>query len=304
MRCHLLYNYLDADMSADRGKRRCPYLKKTKIFLRKIYVLVLILSAALLSACSADSSDEAEKYVVLIGEDSEIIEKLSDIDLLVIDAEYFSKNDIARLRENGIREIYSYINIGSIESFRSYDTDFEKYTLGAYENWPEEKWIDVSASEWQACTASRVDALIQKGVDGFFVDNTDVYYNYPQESIYDGILTILDYMNHTGRKIMINGGDCFVKKYLTTEKNVLIDGVNQENVFTAYDFSKDVYTKNDQSTREYYTEYLDLAMSLGCTAYTLEYATDPSIRRQAAAYAGKHGYICYISDNIGLCLGR
>ena len=82
-------------------------------------------------------------------------------------------------------------------------------------------------------------------MDGFFVDNTDVYYNYPQESIYDGILTILDYMNHTGRKIMINGGDCFVKKYLTTEKNVLIDGVNQENVFTAYDFSKDIYTKED-----------------------------------------------------------
>lgn len=279
-------------------------MKKTKLFLRKICVLVLILSTALLSACSDDSSDGAEKYVVLIGEDSEIIEKLSDIDLLVIDAEYFSQNDIARLRENGIREIYSYINIGSIESFRSYDTDFEKYTLGAYENWPEEKWIDVSVPEWQACTASRVDALVQKGVDGFFVDNTDVYYNYPQESIYDGILTILDYMNHTGRKIMINGGDRFVKKYLTKEKNVLIDGVNQENVFTAYDFSKDVYTKNDQSTREYYTEYLDLAMSHGCTAYTLEYATVPSIRRQAAAYAGKHGYICYISDNIGLCLGR
>ena len=131
---------------------------------------------------SAGPSDEAEKYVVLIGEDSEIIEELSDIDLLVIDAEYFSQNDIARLRENGIRETYSYINIGSIESFRSYDTDFEKYTLGAYENWPEEKWIDVSAPEWQACTASRVDALVQKGVDGFFVDNTDVYYNYPQES--------------------------------------------------------------------------------------------------------------------------
>ena len=279
-------------------------MRKTKLFIKIICVLILILSTALLSACSTSTFNSAEKYIVLIGEDPEITEKLSDIDLLVIDAEYFSQNDIARLRENGIHEIYSYINIGSIESFRSYDTDFEKYTLGAYENWPEEKCIDVSAPEWQACTASRVDSLVQKGVDGFFVDNTDVYYNYPQESIYDGILTILDYINHTGRKIMINGGDCFVKKYLTTEKNVLIDGVNQENVFTAYDFSKDVYTKNDQSTREYYTEYLDLAMSHGCTAYTLEYATDPTIRRQAAAYAGKHGYICCISDNIGLCLGR
>ena len=258
-------------------------MRKTKLFIKKICVLILILSTALLSACSASTSDSAEKYIVLIGEDSEIIEKLSDIDLLVIDAEYFSQNDIARLRENGIREIYSYINIGSIESFRSYDTDFEKYTLGAYENWPEEKWIDVSAPEWQACTASRVDSLVQKGVDGFFVDNTDVYYNYPQESIYDGILTILDYMDHTGRKILINGGDCFVKKYLTTEKNVLIDGVNQENVFTAYDFSNDTYTINDKSTREYYTDYLDFAMSHGCTAYTLEYATVPAIRRQAAA---------------------
>lgn len=66
-------------------------MKKTKLFIRKICVLVLILSAALLSACSVGPSDEAEKYVVLIGEDSEIIEKLSDIDLLVIDAEYFPK---------------------------------------------------------------------------------------------------------------------------------------------------------------------------------------------------------------------
>ena len=220
-------------------------MRKTKLFIKIICVLILILSAALLSACSVSTSDDAEKYVVLIGETSETTEKLSDIDLLVIDAEYFSQNDIARLRENGIREIYSYINIGSFESFRSYDTDIEKYTLGAYENWPEEKWIDVSAPEWQACTASRVDSLVQKGVDGFFVDNTDVYYNYPQESIYAGILTILDYMDHTGRKILINGGDCFVKKYLTAEKNVLIDGVNQENVFTAYDFSKDIYTKED-----------------------------------------------------------
>ena len=137
-------------------------MRKTKLFIKIICVLILILSTALLSACSASTSDSAEKYIVLIGEDPEITEKLSDIDLLVIDAEYFSQNDIARLRENGIREIYSYINIGSIESFRSYDTDFEKYTLGAYENWPEEKWIDVSVPEWQACTASRVDALIQK----------------------------------------------------------------------------------------------------------------------------------------------
>ncbi len=155
-------------MKQIKRKKEVPLIEENEAIHKKIiYVLILILSTALLSACSASTSDSTGKYVVLIGEDSEITEKLSDIDLLVIDAEYFSQNDIARLRENGVREIYSYINIGSIESFRSYDTDFEKYTLGAYENWPEEKWIDVSAPEWQACTASRVDSLVQKGVDGF-----------------------------------------------------------------------------------------------------------------------------------------
>ena len=74
-------------------------MRKTKLFIKIICVLILILSTALLSACSASTSDSTGKYVVLIGEDSEITEKLSDIDLLVIDAEYFSQNDIARLRE-------------------------------------------------------------------------------------------------------------------------------------------------------------------------------------------------------------
>ena len=80
-------------------------MRKTKLFIKIICVLILILSTALLSACSTSTFNSAEKYIVLIGEDPEITEKLSDIDLLVIDAEYFSQNDIARLRENGIREI-------------------------------------------------------------------------------------------------------------------------------------------------------------------------------------------------------
>ena len=54
-------------------------MRKTKLFIKIICVLILILSTALLSACSASTSDSTGKYVVLIGEDSEITEKLSDI---------------------------------------------------------------------------------------------------------------------------------------------------------------------------------------------------------------------------------
>ena len=61
-------------------------MRKTKLFIKIIYVLILILSTALLSACSASTSDSAEKYIVLIGEDPEITEKLSERERRVVDA--------------------------------------------------------------------------------------------------------------------------------------------------------------------------------------------------------------------------
>ena len=118
MKCSSIYRIITwiQILKRIKGKRRYRSLRKTKLFIKIICVLILILSTALLSACSASTSDSTGKYVVLIGEDSEITEKLSDIDLLVIDAEYFSQNDIARLRENGVREIYSYIMIQTLRN--------------------------------------------------------------------------------------------------------------------------------------------------------------------------------------------
>ena len=80
--------------------------------------------------------------------------------------------------------------------------------------------------------------LTTAALSGFAVYAMPIQAAYPQESIYDGILTILDYMDHTGRKIMINGGDCFVKKYLTAEKTVASQGVNTKNVLLRKNFEK------------------------------------------------------------------
>ena len=277
-------------------------MRKTKLFIKIICVLILILSTALLSACSASTSDSTGKYVVLIGEDSEITEKLSDIDLLVIDAEYFSQNDIARLRENGVREIYSYINIGSIESFRSYDTDFEKYTLGAYENWPEEKWIDVSAPEWQACTASRVDALVQKGVDGFFIDNCDVYYYAPKKDIFEGLTVILKNIRSLGKAVIINGGDTYVTAYQERYGSAedIMTGVNQETVWSSIDFDTGTFHAQAEEERDYFCNYLKACKADGMEVYLLEYTTDWKMIRKIKRYCKKEGFHFYIADSLEL----
>ncbi len=50
----------------------------------------------------------------------------------------FSKKDIRKLHAGGTK-VYSYLNIGSIENFRSYYKTYEHLAIGDYENWEEEK---------------------------------------------------------------------------------------------------------------------------------------------------------------------
>ena len=47
-------------------------------------------------------------------------------------------------------KVYTYLNVGSLEDFRDYYKEYEHLTIGAYENWDEEKWIDVSDKDWQS----------------------------------------------------------------------------------------------------------------------------------------------------------
>ena len=70
-------------------------------------------------------------------------------------------------------------------------------------------------------------------------------------------------------------------------KGKIFDGVNQEDVYTSYDFDKEVYEKNDIETRTYYTEYLKKVKSRGYTVYVLEYANKASVRDEAMNYSKK-----------------
>lgn len=253
-----------------------------------------------LTGCTGDENIIRD-YVVLVGEDSSVAKEIENIDLLVIDADYFTAEDIALLKGRNINQIYTYLNVGSIENYRSYYNDYEEFTLGEYDNWPEERWVDVSQTKWQDFIAERVEELSLKGVDGFFIDNTDVFYMYPNDSIYDGLVTILSGIKRTGKKVIINGGDSFVRTYIESgEATALFDGVNQESVYTKYEFEDATYVKNSEEDRTYLVEYLDLVKANKYSVYVLEYAKDKKIASEACSYSKDRGYICYVSNNIEL----
>lgn len=274
-----------------------------------MFIFIICILCFILSGCSndhlIDDKTESASYGVFLDYNDDL-EKLPVYDHLVIDASYRDGSEIEKINGPG-RHIYSYINIGSLETFRDYYDDYSSLTLGVYENWEDEKWIDVSDKRWQDFILNELaPELRSKGIDGFFVDNVDVYYMYPTDEIYDGLTVILKGLKETGCDVIINGGDFFLDAYTERggDPKDIITGINQECVFTGIDWENDRLTESRREDREYFCDYIERYAQQGIDIFLIEYAEDDednsALRRDIKAYAEEQGFLYYIADSIKL----
>ena len=269
--------------------------------IKRVVIILLIMSGVIMVAQNIKPKVEDESYGVYIGANPEDMEDRQLPETIVIDAQYYSDSEIAELKDDG-HIVYTYLNLGSIESFRDYYAEYESLTLDTYENWEDEKWVDVTDASWQEFLSVKADELIAKGVDGFFIDNTDVYYQYPTEKVFESVSSILKDLQSKDTYVLINGGDSFVREYLNRNGSLgdILDGVNQENVYTAIDWEDDSFTVNPEEEREYFLEYLNLVQADGEDVYALDYATDEDVVNASKSFAKKHGYTVYVSPTLEL----
>ena len=243
------------------------------------------------------------KYGVFIGVTPDQSPSFAAYDLVVIDAAYYDKTDIDKIRQAGTR-VYSYLNVGSIEHFREFFPEYQHLILGEYENWAGEYWVDVSSPEWQNHVHTQAARLVEKGIDGFFVDNADVYYYYHRSDIFQGMVAILSELGQYQKDILINGGDVLVSEVImTTDLSAIpISGVNQECVFTNIDFEHGKLIPQNVENMEYYQEYLERCSRQGWAVYLLEYSEDKTLIARIEEYCNAHQFEYYVSSSIDLQL--
>lgn len=268
--------------------------------LAALFVLTFIIEGCFVKGCKAETLGKRD-YGVFLNADDSSLERLEMYETIVIDAQYFTKKDIEQLHENGTT-VYTYLNIGSIENFREYYTAYEELAIGSYEHWDEEKWVDAASPDWQRFIMQLARELYEKEVDGFFIDNCDVYYYAPRKSIFDGLTVILKNIMTFGKKVIINGGDTYVMKYKEhygTINNIMT-GINQETVWSCIDFDKGTFSEQKKQERDYFCKYLKACKADGVEVYLLEYTTSRKLTRKIEKYCKKHGYYFYISDSLEL----
>lgn len=230
------------------------------------------------------------------------IDRLKDYETVVIDAQHFSKEQIEAFKARG-HKVYSYINIGSLENFRPYYKEYKDLKLGKYEHWDEEIWINVADPKWQAFNKEKlIPELTAKGIDGFFVDNCDVYYNYRKKEILDGLTNLMKELVATGKAVLINGGDCYLDAYCKDGGSWrdVITGINQETVFSKIIWNKNKFGSADKEDHKYFKDYIERYGAKGADIYLLEYTKDKKLIGEIEQYCKDKGYGYYVSDSVEL----
>ncbi len=266
------------------------------VFVPLIIFLILLIFIVKPQAAEKEIKNN---YGVFIGISSKDAYRLEEYDTVVIEPESFSKADIKKLHEKG-KKVYGYISIGSLEDYRDYYNKYKKLALSAYDGWEGEYWVNVGDASWQKLMLKKSKEFKKKGIDGFFVDNADVYYHYPEKKIYNGLVKILKGMKKLKIEVIINGGDVFVSRYLKKNKKLtaVLDGINQENVFTKRD--GDNLFKADDEDRDYFLEYLNKVEKTGAKIFLTEYASNENkdLRKEIEDYCSEKGWKYYITDDI------
>ncbi len=270
-----------------------------KLFHQAIIVLFVLLILLTVMGCAEDTKDRDYGVFLSVTDD---LDSLAEYKTVVIDAQYFTKEDIDAFRADG-HKVYSYINIGSLEDFRDYYLEFSDITLGAYENWDEEYWIDASDMRWQSFLMDElIPSLLEKDIDGFFVDNCDLYYFYPSEEIMNALTNIMQAMINTGKEVIINGGDSYLDAYCNSggHWDDVITGINQESVFSKILWDEDKFGTAEAKDKEYFQDYIERYAAEGADIYLLEYTTDKSLIKEIKEYCAEKAFNYYISDSLEL----
>ena len=270
----------------------------------------VLASALLLTACPimpGDSDQEEHRfkfhYGVFLGAEPEDANSMKAYQTIVVEGQSYTKQQVSDLKNYG-HTVYSYLNLGSLEEYRPYYDRFSQYTLDVYENWEDEKWVDVTVPEWQDFLVNELaPELKDKGFDGLFIDNVDVYYIYPSEESFEAITSLLKSFKAMGFYVSINGGDVYVSECIERFGSVsdIFDAVNQETVFTKIIWDEeDTFEEQDGEERKYFQEYLANVHAHGVDVYLLEYTKDKDLIEKIKDYCRDKGYIYYVSKTLNL----
>lgn len=262
-------------------------------------LILLVVSMVLLIR---QFSTPQQDYGVFIGMEKKDLQQLTkSYQTMVLDATNLDKSDIKQLHSES-QQIFAYLNVGALETSNSFYQDFKDLTFKPYDNWPDESWLDVTDSAWQDFLVHQLaQSLKDKGVDGLFLDNFDVYDHDHRPEVYASLVQLLKEFQSMNLPVIINGGSTFVSQFVAENPKLarhLIYAVNQESVFLAYVFDANKLVQQTAEAEDFYLDYLNNLSQTGIQVFLIEYGADSYQADKILKQSQELDYSLYLAPSI------
>ena len=224
--------------------------------------------------------------------------------IIVIEPDDYTSTEIKAIKSKGYK-VLGYLSVGTIEKERTWYKTYKNCGLKKLEDWPNERYADLTKKKWQEFVVSRAKNLKKRGFDGYWCDNIDVVEYYPSDEMLQSCIDILTTIKEIGGYVMINGGSKFLEECIKTgvDPKGFINGYTQEEVFsriTSYS-GKGKFGVQHKKETTYYKKIIDICNTRKMETYLLEYSKDDSVKekiRQFYKLGGCTGY--YIAKDVNL----
>lgn len=223
--------------------------------------------------------------------------------IIVLEPDDYTATTIKKIKSKGYK-VLGYLSVGTIEKERPWYKKYKKYGLKTLEDWPNEMYVDVRKTNWRCFLVSRAKSIKEKGFDGWWCDNIDVYSEYKSTKMYTAIKAVLKQIKSIGGYVMINGGSEFLDDALDKKVFVskFINGYTQEEVFSRItDYSgKGKFGKQNKDDGTYYKNMVKRAIKNKVAGFCLEYTRDKTLKKMIKEWCNKNKSSYYISEDVNL----
>jgi endo-alpha-1,4-polygalactosaminidase (GH114 family) len=269
-------------------------------------VLLLALTAAV--ALSFDASAQprdarlttVRTWAFAIGDGAlqgDVARRYAGYDLIVVDGEAATRDQLAALHRAG-KLALGYVSVGTIERDRGWYRAAKPYRL---DYWPDfgEWYANVSRAGYRHLIARNVaPAMLDKGFDGLFLDNTDMVDTHARQAA--GMRSLVAALSRDVRRrgalLFTQNGEDSIGPTLR-----YYEGWNREDVSWTYDFDRRRYLRRPRRDRRAAQAALRRIAGAGLLVTATDYvrAGDAAAVEESRRNACAAGAFPFVSD-IGL----
>jgi hypothetical protein len=256
----------------------------------RLFVAAL-LSAAFVVACAGSATAVPPRLAAVhtwafaIGDgtlNGDIAQRYAGYDLVVVDGQEVTKQQVATLHSGGAI-VLGYLDAGTIEPYRPWFKRAKPYRLNYWKQWGE-WYANIDAPGFRKLILGVATSFEGKGLDGLFLDNTDMTETHPKQK--PGMRLLVAAL---AKLVHGRGGYLFAQNGADVDGPILryLDGWNREDIGTDSSAVRDLRAEHAHGLLTLATGYVKNAASpavardvrLACGANALPFVSNLELTR-------------------------